>query len=104
MDQTAKNILVNAANNPFHVGDEVVFAPDERTTGWIYPSFDSMRIHPGDIGTVSKIVRDAIYIDDNRGGISWQCFKKADETIAREQRERWAGILAAKAKSLKSVS
>jgi len=63
--------------NPFKIGDRVIFDPDKRTIGWTYSSFDMLRIHPGDIGTVTKIVDDMILIDDNRGGFAWQCFKKA---------------------------
>lgn len=64
--------------NPFKVGDKVMFAPDERTIGWTYPSFDRLRIHPGDVGIVTRIVGDIILIDDERGGFSWHCFKKVE--------------------------
>jgi len=40
--------------NPFRIGDRVVFDPDERTIGWTYSSFDRLRIHPGDEGTVTQ--------------------------------------------------
>jgi hypothetical protein len=64
--------------NPFKIGDRVVFAPDERAIGWSWSSFDRLRIHPGDEGVVTKILQDNyIYIDDDRGGFHWQCFKFA---------------------------
>ncbi len=61
--------------NPFRVGDRVVFDPNEHTIGWSWSSFDRLRIHPGDVGVVTKIVDDYLYIDDDRGGFSWECFK-----------------------------
>ena len=67
-----------AWGNPFKIGDRVVFDPDERTIGWTYSSFDRLRIHPGDVGIVTKIVDDLIFIDDNRGGFAWDCFKRED--------------------------
>jgi hypothetical protein len=67
---------VSKLANPFKIGDRVVFAPDERTIGWCWSSFDRLRIHPGDEGVVTKILQDnCIYIDDDRGGFHWQCFK-----------------------------
>ena len=63
--------------NPFKIGDRVVFAPDKRTIGWTWSSFDRLRIHPGDEGTVTKIVADMIFIDDERGGFAWECFRPA---------------------------
>jgi hypothetical protein len=67
---------MNDRGNPFKIGDRVVFDPDARTIGWTYSSFDRLRIHPGDVGTVTKIVDDMILIDDDRGGFAWECFKK----------------------------
>jgi hypothetical protein len=66
---------VNDRGNPFKIGDRVVFAPDERTVGWTYSTFDRLRIHPGDEGTVTRIVDDMIFIDDDRAGFAWECFK-----------------------------
>lgn len=63
--------------NPFKIGDKVVFDPDRRTIGLTYSSFDRLRIHPGDAGTVTKIVDGAIFIEDGRGGLSWPCFKRS---------------------------
>jgi hypothetical protein len=64
--------------NPFKIGDKVVFSPDARTVGWTWSSFDRLRIQPGDLGTVTKIVIDMLFIDDGRGGFSWECFRPAD--------------------------
>jgi hypothetical protein len=68
---------MNDRGNPFKIGDRVVLDPDQRTIGWAYSSFDRLRIHPGDEGTVTKIVSDMILIDDDRGGFSWECFRKS---------------------------
>lgn len=61
--------------NPFKIGDRVIFDPDARTVGWTWASFDRLRIHPGDVGIVTKIVDDMVLIDDDRGGFHWECFK-----------------------------
>jgi hypothetical protein len=63
--------------NPFQLGDFVVFAPDDRTIGWTWSSFDRLRIHPGDKGIVSRIQGDLIFLDDGRGGFDFECFKPA---------------------------
>ncbi len=62
---------------PFKIGDRVIFSPDEHAVGWTWSSFDRLRIHPGDIGVVTRISEGAIYIDDERGGFAWECFKPA---------------------------
>jgi ATP-dependent exoDNAse (exonuclease V) alpha subunit len=65
-------------SNPFKVGDRVIFTPDERTIGWIWPTFDRVRLKPGDTGVVTRIYKDVyLYIDDERGGFHWECFKNA---------------------------
>ena len=62
---------------PFKVGDRVVFAPNERAIGWTWPSFENMRLKPGDIGTVTRISNGQyLYLDDERGGLHWECFQK----------------------------
>jgi hypothetical protein len=64
--------------NPFNVGDRVTFAPDERTVGWAWSSFDRLRLQPGDTGTVTRIDQGVyLYLDDDRGGFHWECFTKA---------------------------
>jgi len=78
--------------NPFHVGDEVVFAPDDRTIGWIWPSLDSLRIHPGDYGIVTEVLDDLIFIEDGRGGISWHCWKVASLDNISEVQARWKDL------------
>ena len=65
--------------NPFKIGDRVVFSSDERSVGWIWSRFDRLRIHPGDIGTVTKIDDDVICIDDGRGGLAWELFKPVED-------------------------
>ena len=64
--------------NPFHIGERVTFAPDDRTVGWAWSSFDRLRFKPGDTGTVTRIDQGVyLYLDDDRGGFHWECFKKA---------------------------
>jgi hypothetical protein len=66
------------STNPFNVGDRVTFAPDDRTIGWAWSSFDRLRLQPGDTGTVTRVDKEAyLYLDDDRGGFHWECFKKA---------------------------
>jgi hypothetical protein len=62
---------------PFKIGDRVMFAPDARTIGWSYPTFDRVRLKPGDVGTVTRIDKGQyLYLDDERGGFHWECFKR----------------------------
>jgi len=64
--------------NPFHIGERVTFAPDDHTVGWAWSSFDRLRLQPGDTGTVTRIDQGVyLYLDDDRGGFHWECFKKA---------------------------
>ena len=66
------------ATNPFKIGDRVVFSPSEHDIGWSYPSFEKVRLKPGDIGVVTRISQGAyLYLDDDRGGFHWECFKRA---------------------------
>ena len=61
---------------PFHLGDTVTFDPDAQAYGWAWASFDRVRLHPGDVGTVSRIENGRyLYLDDERGGFHWECFK-----------------------------
>jgi hypothetical protein len=63
--------------NPFKVGDRVVFKPDEHATGWAWSMFDRVRLKPGDSGVVTRIDKNAyLYLDDGRGGFHWQCYEK----------------------------
>jgi hypothetical protein len=64
--------------NPFKIGDRVTFDPNDHAIGWAWPSFDQLRLKPGDTGIVTRIEKEAyLYLDDDRGGFSWECFKKA---------------------------
>jgi hypothetical protein len=62
---------------PFKIGDRVRFAPNAHSFGWAWSSFDRLRLHPGDIGIVTRIESDALLIDDDRGGFHWECFERA---------------------------
>lgn len=64
--------------NPFKIGDEVVFAPDERTVGWAWATFERINLKPGGVGIISRIEReDYVFLEDGRGGFHWECFKRA---------------------------
>jgi len=64
---------------PFKIGDQVSFAPDEHATGWSWSSFERVRLKPGDNGIVTRISKEMyLYLDDERGGFHWECFKKAE--------------------------
>jgi hypothetical protein len=64
---------------PFKIGDRVRFAPDARTIGWTWSSFDRVRLQPGDTGIVTQVSNEAyLYLDDGRGGFHWQCFHSAE--------------------------
>jgi len=65
------------ADNPFKIGDRVVFAPNEHAIGWAWSGFDRLRLKPGDEGIVTRIENDSLMIDDERGGFHWKCFKLA---------------------------
>ena len=66
-------------DNPFKIGDLVTFEPNERAVGWAWPSFERLKLKPGETGTVTRIDRGMyIYLDDYRGGFHWECFKKAE--------------------------
>lgn len=66
------------ASNPFRLGDRVIFVPSERAIGWEWSTFDRVRLKPGDTGIVTRIDRGAyLYLDDERGGFHWECFKRA---------------------------
>jgi hypothetical protein len=67
------------AMSPFKIGDRLIFSPDERTVGWIGPTFEKVHLKPGDSGVVTRI-KDGmyIYLDNERGGFHWECFKRAN--------------------------
>jgi hypothetical protein len=65
--------------NPFKIGERVAFVPNERVVGWSYPTFERLRLKPGDVGIITRIEEGAyIYLDDGRGGFHWECFKRPD--------------------------
>jgi hypothetical protein len=37
-----------------------------------------MRLQPGDIGVVTRIENGWLILDDERGGIHWECFESAE--------------------------
>jgi hypothetical protein len=68
----------NQKTCPFKIGDRVTFSPDEHTYGWTWPSFESMRLRPGETGVITRISEgEYLYLDDDRGGLHWECFKEA---------------------------
>jgi hypothetical protein len=71
--------------NPFKVGDEVIFDPDQRAMGWSWSSFDRVRLKPGDSGIVTRIDDGMyLYLDDGRGGFHWQTFKRVGTAVRTE--------------------
>jgi len=63
--------------NEFKIGDRIVFAPNEHVIGWEWPTFERLRLRPGDAGVVTRIDRaEYLYLDDERGGFHWECFRK----------------------------
>jgi len=65
---------------PFKLGQRVVFTPNQHAIGWTYPSFDRLRLKPGDAGTITRIENDDyLFLDDERGGFHWECFSPADQ-------------------------
>jgi len=63
---------------PFKVGDRVIFAPDARTKGWQGETFERYGVHEGGIGVIVRIEDGQyIWLEGDRGGFHWQCFKKA---------------------------
>ncbi len=64
--------------NPFTIGDRVTFLPDDHAVGWSWPSYDRLKLKPGDTGTITRVDNGMyLYLDDDRGGFHWECFKKA---------------------------
>src|ERR1035438_3713650 len=64
---------------PFKIGDRVVFAPNQHAYGWTWPSFERMKLTPGQVGTITRISNDEyLYLDDDRGGLHWECFRGAN--------------------------
>jgi hypothetical protein len=63
---------------PFKIGDRVRFVPNPHAFGWTWSSFDRMRLHPGDSGTVTRIENGCLILDADRGGIHWECFERAE--------------------------
>ncbi len=73
------DVCQNQIMNPFKIGDKVVFAPNERTVGWLWPTFERIKLKPGDVGIITRIEReDFVYLDDGKGGLHWECFKRTD--------------------------
>jgi hypothetical protein len=62
---------------PFKIGDQVRFVPNAHAYGWAWSSLERMRLQPGDIGVVTRIERDGLILDDERGGFDWECFERA---------------------------
>jgi hypothetical protein len=68
------------STNPFKIGDAVVFSPNERAVGRSWSIFDRVKLEPGDTGIITRIQADAyLYLDEDRGGFHWECFKKITE-------------------------
>jgi hypothetical protein len=68
---------MNAPANPLKIGDKVIFSPNAHAIGWSWSSFERLHIEPGDVGIVTQIVGNIIYIDEGRGGFHWGTFRRA---------------------------
>lgn len=44
--------------NPYKIGDEVRFEPNDRAVGWSWASFEDVRLCPGETGVVTRISED----------------------------------------------
>jgi hypothetical protein len=63
--------------NPFKTGDQVRFEPTDHVRGWSWPTVERVRLKPGDSGLITRIDQENyLYLDDDRGGFHWECFKK----------------------------
>jgi len=72
--------------NPFRVGDQVVFTPDQRTVGWYQHSFERWGIYPGYVGRVTQVVNDKIELDGNpESTMYWSQFQLASEVSTAER-------------------
>jgi hypothetical protein len=40
--------------NPFKIPDQVMFAPDERTVGWEWPTFERIRLKFDDVEVITR--------------------------------------------------
>ena len=52
------------------------FMPDAHAYGWTWSSFERIRLQPGDTGVVTRIQKEYLFLDDERGGIHWECFER----------------------------
>lgn len=72
--------------NPFKIGDRVVFAPDERTTGWYQHSFERWGMLPGDEGIVTRILGDKVEINNNPNTmLHWTQYRMANHVSANDR-------------------
>jgi hypothetical protein len=79
-------MVLEKAQSPFKIGDRLVFSPDGRTVGWTWPTFERVRLKPGDSGVVTEIKNGVyIYLDDGRGGFHWECFKRATQRVGMKK-------------------
>lgn len=66
-------------SSPFKIGEHVEFAPSEHAYGWTCHSFERIRLKTGDLGIVTRIEGEVyLFLDDDRGGLHWECFKRAE--------------------------
>ena len=73
--------------NPFHVGDRVVFTPDQRTVGWYQHSFERRAIYPGYEGTVTRTDGDQVELDGKSdAAMHWSQFRAAAD-ISQSERD-----------------
>jgi len=60
---------------PFKIGDVVRFTPDERTVGW-YQTGGFFGLEIGEVGPITRIDGNCVYLSDDRGGFHWTLFQR----------------------------
>ena len=63
--------------NPYRVGDDVVFVPDENTIQRYQRAFARLRIWPGYTGPVIRITGDLVRVGDSLKAFPWTQFQPA---------------------------
>lgn len=75
-------------DNPFKVGDRVVFTPEERTIGWYQHSFERWAIYPGYEGDVTRIDTDQVELDTKtESAMHWSQFRFLAD-VSESEREQ----------------
>lgn len=72
--------------NPYDIGDQVMFVPNKHTIGWLQHSFERRGLYPGLKGAVTAIDDDIVVINGNpETGMHWSQFKRSTEVPEDER-------------------